>query len=50
MRKTVEAAYIATKKVLNHRDGFICVARGAGELIVSEAGQVEDNDPGGQVG
>ena len=44
MRKTVEAAYIVTENVTNHRDGFVNLARPAGKLILLATGEVK---PGG---
>ena len=44
MRRTVEAAYIATEPVTNHREGFVNLARAAGKLVVAATGEV---DPGG---
>ena len=43
-RKIIEAAYITTEKVTNHRDGFIKLSRAAGKLIISNVTEV---DPGG---
>ena len=43
-RRTVEAAYIATENIVNHREGFVNLGKVAGRLVVRSAGCA---DPGG---
>ena len=36
LRKTIEAAYINTNNNINHREGFICLAKATSLLIIKE--------------
>ena len=44
MRRTVEAAYIATQPATNHRDGFVNLAKAAGNLVLATSGEMGPGD------